>query len=191
MKIATILGSLNKDGSCAHALKIVQDEILKSNNVDLILIDPADFTLPFPGQLIPKSDEKKLQRILTEAAGIIISTPEYHGGLSSVVKLIIENLGYPSVLSGKPVSLLGVASGSIGAIKSLEQLRSICSHVGALVLPSPVSIANVRSVFDVDGNCKNEKVEQRLKTLATEMIKYAEQHIYPRHAFEEQVRENL
>ncbi len=32
------------------------------------------------------------------------------------MKLVIENLGHPSVLSGKPVALLGVASGAIGAV---------------------------------------------------------------------------
>jgi len=191
MKIATILGSLNKNGSCAHALNIIQDELQKSDNIELIIVDPNDYTLPFPGQSIPNSDEKKLQQLLSDADGIIISTPEYHGSFSSIVKLLIENLGFPSVLSGKPVSLLGVAGGSIGAIKSLEQLRSVCSHVGSIVLPGPVSIPNVHSVFDKNGNCLNVKAEQRLRTLANEMIKYAEKQIYPEHALEKQVRENL
>jgi FMN reductase len=191
MKIATILGSFNKNGSCAHALNIVHDELRKSNNIELISVDPNDFVLPFPGQSLPNSDEKKLQLLLSDAGGIIIATPEYHGSISSIVKLIIENLGFPSVLSGKPVSLLGVAGGSIGAIKSLEQLRSICSHVGSIVLPGPVSIPNVHSAFDKEGNCLDVKVEKRLRTFANEMIKYAEKHICPAHALEEQVRENL
>ncbi len=191
MKIATILGSLNKNGSCAHALNIVHDELQNSDNIELVIIDPNDYTLPFPGQSIPNSDESKLQHLISDVDGIIFSTPEYHGSFSSVTKLIIENLGFPSVLSGKPVSLLGVAGGSIGAIKSLEQLRSVCSHVGSIVLPGPVSISNVHSVFDKDGNCLDAKVEQQLRTLANDIIKYAEKHICPEHALEEQVRENL
>jgi chromate reductase len=191
MKIATILGSLNKNGSCAHALNIVNDELQKSENIELVTVEPNDYTLPFPGQSLPNSDEKKLQLLLSDVGGIIFSTPEYHGSISSIVKLIIENLGFPSLLSGKPVSLLGVAGGSIGAIKSLEQLRSICSHVGSIVLPGPVSIPKVHSVFDKEGNCLDAKVEKRLRTLANEMIKYAEKHICPAHALEEQVRENL
>ncbi len=59
MKIATILGSLNKNGSCAHALNIIQDEFQKSDNVELIIVDPNDYTLPFPGQSLANSDEKK------------------------------------------------------------------------------------------------------------------------------------
>jgi len=191
MKIATILGSLNKNGSCAHALNIVNDELQKSDKIELVHVKPNDFILPFPGQKIPNSDEKEFQKLLSDVRGIIFSTPEYHGSISSIVKLIVENLGFPSVLSGKPISLLGVAGGSIGAIKSLEQLRSICSHVGAIVLPGPVSIPNVHSVFDKEGNCLDSKVEKRLRTFTNEMIKYSEKHICPRHALEEQVRENL
>jgi FMN reductase len=191
MKIATILGSFNTNGSCAHALNIVIDEMQKDDNIKIVHVTPNDYTLPFPGQSIPNSDEKKLQLVLSNTDGIIISTPEYHGSFSSIVKLIIENLGFPSMLSGKPVSLLGVAEGSIGAIKSLEQLRSICSHVGAIVLPGPVSISRVHSVFDKEGNCLDVKVEKRLRTFADELIKYAEKHICPVHPLEEQVRENL
>ena len=191
MKIATILGSFNTNGSCAHALNIVHDEIQSSDNIELVSVNPNDYTLPFPGQSIPNSNERELQLVLSDADGIIISTPEYHGSFSSIVKLIIENLGFPSVLSGKPVSLLGVAEGSIGAIKSLEQLRSICSHVGSIVLPGPVSIAKAHSVFDKEGKCLDAKVEKRLRTLANEMISYAEKHICTVHPLEEQVRENL
>jgi len=191
MKLVTILGSLNKDGSCANALKIVQSELALSDRIELVKIDPKNFNLPFPGQSDSNSDAKNLQQLLSDASGIIISTPEYHGSFSSIIKLIIENLGFPSVLSGKPISLLGVAGGSIGAIKSLEQLRSVCSHIGAIVLPGPVSIANVRSVFDINGNCLDEKIERRLKTLANEMMSYAEKHVCPEHPLEEQVRENL
>jgi FMN reductase len=188
MKIATILGSLNKDGSCANALKIVQNELIKSDSFELLKIDPNDFQLSFPGQSKFNSDAKKLQQLVSDTGGIIISTPEYHGSFSSILKLIIENLGFPSVLSGKPVSLLGVAGGSIGAIKSLEQLRSVCSHIGSIVLPGPVSIANVRSVFDKEGNCKDAKVEQRLKNLANQIIIYVEKHICHGQALEELVR---
>jgi len=88
----------------------------------------------------------KLQQQVSDATGVIFATPEYHGSYSSVIKLVIEQLGFPSVLSGKPIALLGVAAGSIGAIKALEHLRSVCSHVGAIVLPGPVSVAAVHKV---------------------------------------------
>jgi len=118
----------------------------------------------------------------------VFSTPEYHVGYSSVIKLVIENLGFPSVLSGKPISLIGVAAGQIGAIKALENLRGVLSHVGAIVLPGPVSVSGVQSLFDEDGNCKDKKIEKRIRSVATNLIHYIENNICPRISLEAMVR---
>ncbi|MEE9170498.1 MAG: NADPH-dependent oxidoreductase, partial [bacterium] len=87
-----------------------------------------------------------------------------------------------------PIALLGVAAGQIGAIKSLEQLRSVCSHVGAIVLPGPVSVANVRSLFDEDGRCRDEAIEKRIRGVATNLLHYIHDNLCPRIALEEMVR---
>ncbi len=104
------------------------------------------------------------------------------------MKLIIDNLGFPSHLATKPIALLGVAAGIIGAIKSLEQLRMVCSHVGGLVLPGSVSIADVQSVFDEGGRCKDPKIEERIRSVGTTLVNYIENHICPGIALEAMVR---
>lgn len=71
----------------------------------------------------------------------------------------------------------------------MEHLRSVCSHVGAIVLPGPVSVAGVQQVFDERGNCLDEKVEAHVRRLATTLIHYIEQNICPRVALEAMVRE--
>jgi len=133
---------------------------------------------------------KALQAKVTAATGVILSTPEYHGSYSSVIKQLIEHLGFPSMLSGKPVALLGVAAGAIDAIKSLEHLRSVCSHVGAIVLPGPVSVAGVHNAFDDQGACTDERVEKRHRGLAHNLTDYIHQNICPRVALEQMVRED-
>lgn len=188
IKIVTILGSVRPGNNTAKALALVHDEIRKHREVELIEIDPAKMSLPLPGQATVTSDIEQLQETVKEATGVILSTPEYHGSFSSVMKLVIENLGFPSLLATKPVALLGVATGEIGAIKSLEHLRSVCSHVGAIVLPGPVSVAGIRSVFDEQGNCLNEKIEKRIRGVATRLIDYIHQNICPKMALEEMVR---
>jgi FMN reductase len=121
----------------------------------------------------------------------VLATPEYHGSFSSVTKLVIENLGFPSVLAGKPVALLGVAAGAIGAIKSLEQLRSVCAHVGAIALPLPVSVANVQKAFDADGRCLDPAVEKRVRGAATHLLDYLRRHVCPAITLERVLREGV
>ncbi len=171
MRIATILGTTRPGNYTGKALALVNDQ-LRRQGVQLDAIDPAPLELHFPGHDAGGPVQEQLKAIVTAADGVIFATPEYHGGFSAMTKLLIENLGFPSVLAGKPVALLGVAAGRIGAIKSLEQLRSVCSHVGAVVLPGPVSIAGVRSVFDASGACGDPQIEKRVRGLATNLTDY-------------------
>ncbi|MCH8125722.1 NAD(P)H-dependent oxidoreductase [candidate division KSB1 bacterium] len=191
IKIATILGTVRPGNYTGKALALVQDEIKKNKDIELDIIDPSKLNLALPGQSNNSFDSDRIREMILNATGIVISTPEYHGSFSATVKLIIENLGFPSSLATKPVALLGVAAGQIGAIKSLEQLRSVCSHVGAIVLPGPVSVANVRSVFDEDGNCLDEKIEKRVRSVATSLIDFIHNNICPRFALEQFVREEV
>ena len=94
------------------------------------------------------------------------------------------------LLAKKPIALLGVAAGQIGAIKALEHLRSVCSHVGAIVLPGPVSVAGVQGQFDDDGNCLDPGVEKRIRGLATTLTDYIRSSLCPRIALEQMVRES-
>ena len=93
-----------------------------------------------------------------------------------------------SVLAGKPVALLGVAGGRIGAIKSLEQLRGICSHAGAIVLPGSVSVAGVRGAFDKEGNCVDAGVEKMLRGLAGSLLDFLKDYVCPKYNLEAVVR---
>src|SRR6185436_8605191 len=110
------------------AAAIVADELRQHPKVSMDFVNPAELRLPFPGQDPDSSDTRILQRIVVNATGVILVTPEYNGSFSSVMKLVIENLGFPSALAGKPVALLGVAAGQIGAIKAMEGLSIGCTH---------------------------------------------------------------
>jgi len=187
IQIVAIGGSVRPDNFTWKTLSIVVDELKRNKEIGLDVFDPRNLDLAKPG-LHPTAQAEELKKCVSDATGIILATPEYHGGVSSVMKQVIENLGFPSVLAGKPVALLGVAAGQIGAIKSLEQLRSICSHIGAMVLPGPVSVAGVQGLFEKDGKCNDEKVERRIRGVATTLIDYIKGHICPKIALEEMVR---
>ena len=122
---------------------------------------------------------------MRRATGVVIATPEYHGSFSSLIKLAIENLGHPSALKNKPVSLLGIAAGRIGAVKSLEHLRSVVSHVGAITLPKMVSIDRVREKFDVEGTILDEETEIQLRGLASNLLEYIREAVCPKFVLED------
>ena len=187
IRIAVIIGTSRPGNYTSHAAALVVDELGKDERIRVDVVDPARLNLAFPGQP-PTADAESLQAIVDQATGVVLATPEYHGCFAAMTKLIIENLGFPSRLRGKPVSLLGVAAGAIGAIKSLEQLRGVCSHVGAIVLPGPVSVAGVQRIFGDDGSCLDEQVEAQIRGLATAHLGYLRDHVCPRFTLERMVR---
>ena len=188
IETVAIKGTVRPNSYTGMALALVLDEFKKQEGVNLTVFNPEEIHLYPPGLGGDNPDPVRMREAVTEATGIVLATPEYHGSFSSVMKLVIENLGFPSVMSGKPVALLGVAAGAIGAIKSLEALRGVCSHVGGIVLPGPVSVANCREVFNEDGTINDEKVEARIRGVATNLMHYIENNICPRISLEAMVR---
>jgi chromate reductase len=173
----------------SHALAVTVDELrARGHNVELI--DAGELTLAFPGAPVTE-DARRLQATLRTAHGVVLATPEYHGTFSAMTKLIIENLGFPSALADKPVALIGVASGRIGAIKSLEHLKSVLAHIGALVVPGGVSVAGVQAAFDAaTGACTDANTEAALRSVAKSLLTFMQNYVCPKYILEQQVREN-
>lgn len=184
--IVCISGTSRPDNYTSRALAVVVDE-LETLGERHTVFDARDMVLAFPGQPVT-ADAKRMTESVQQASGVIIASPEYHGSICANTKLIIENLEFPSSLAGKPVGLAGVAAGRIGAIKSLEQLKGVCSHVGAIVVPGAVSIAGVRGAFDEQGNCTDEVAVEALRKVARAMASFLDDYVCPRFQLEEMVR---
>ena len=175
--VAVLVGSIRPSSNTAKATAVLADE-LAVLGVRTDVIDPRDLDLRLPGS--EGSDEivsqvtADLRARVVAAAGVVLVTPEYDGSYSAVLKLLLEYLGYPSVLAGKPVALLGLASGQIGATRALEHLRAVCLHVGALALPGAHSVAAVHKVFDAAGQVKDAAMEQGIRAVARELVGFVQ-----------------
>jgi NAD(P)H-dependent FMN reductase len=188
--IVGISGTNRPDNYTSRALEVTLDEIRKvDHDARIEIVDGRQLKLEFPGSPLT-ADARKVQGLLREAAGVVLATPEYHGTFSAFTKLLIENLGHPSALRDKPVALLGVAAGRIGAIKSVEHLRSVLAHIGALVIPGSLSVAGIQTAFDRNtGAITDANTEQALRDLARALVTFMKEYVCPRHVLESQVRD--
>ncbi len=177
--VTLVIGTSRPGNYTTHAVKVAAN-FIEANGHNAQLLALGELKMQFPGMTDGNPEDiKRLQETLRSADGIILATPEYHGSFSSLLKLMFENLGFPSGLKGKPVGLLGVAAGRIGAIKSLEQLRSVCSHVGALVMPQPISIAGVQNLFTTEGLCTDLPTIQAIESLPKNLLDYLNDRLCP------------
>ena len=97
--VVVILGSVRPGNFTAKAARLVVDELGKKG-VSVELVDPATLGLVPPGVEGNAAGAESLRRSVLAATAVVFATPEYHGTFSSVTKLVIENLGFPSALAG-------------------------------------------------------------------------------------------
>lgn len=172
LHIAAIIGSLRPNSYTLRLISIALEEVRLQPGVQVDIIHPAELPLALPGQPGTEALQAELVRRVNAADALLLGTPEYQGSYSSVIKALIDNTGYPSALAGKPVAMIGAASGAIGAVKALEHLRSVCSHVGAIVLPYPVSVALVEQVIDEEGHCLVPALEKQLQSVGLQLVEF-------------------
>lgn len=190
IRIAAICGSVRPGNYTNMAMNMAIDELRKSPGVEVTAVDLVALDLPLPGLDASNPEAtQSFQTTIEEATGVLLASPEYHGGISSPMKLAIDNLGFPSKLAGKPVAILGVAAGAIGAIKSTEQLRAICAHVGAIPLPLAVSIPLIQQVFNEQGECQDARAEALIRRSATSLLDYINNAVCPKISLEALLRE--
>ncbi|GGO84830.1 FMN reductase [Marinobacterium nitratireducens] len=189
IRIVSICGSVRPGNYSAKAMQLAIDELASLPDVEVTPVYLEALEMPLPGLPASKPDAiEQFQQTVKGATGVLLVSPEYHGGISSPMKLAIDNLGFPSMLADKPVQLIGVAAGVIGAIKSTEQLRAICAHVGAIPLPMTVSVAKVQQVFDEEGNCRDAEIEKFIRRAARNLIEYIQDTICHKVSLEEVLR---
>jgi NAD(P)H-dependent FMN reductase len=103
IRVVIINGSVRPRNYTAMASALVLDELKKYPEVSAEFIDQASLNLPFPGTRPDAEGTRVLQQKVRDATGVVLATPEYHGSLSSVMKLVIENLGFSSALAREPL----------------------------------------------------------------------------------------
>ena len=95
------------------------------------------------------------------ADALLIASPEYNFSVSGVLKNAIDWASRvpDQPFDGKPVAILGAATGAYGTARSQYDLRKILGSINAHVLNKPeILIAQAATRFDAAGNLTDETV---------------------------------
>lgn len=111
---------------------------------------------------------RRLRDQVRAADGLLISTPEYNQSIPGVLKNILDWLSRPrpdEVLAGKPAAIMGATSGPWGTRLAQSVTRQVLSSCECLVLPPApaIYIANVKRLFDDNGELTDEKTGEKLR----------------------------
>lgn len=178
IRVVGISGSLREVSASRRAVAIAlegareigaETRLLDLREYDLILCDGKDDESDYPQGVF------KLREDVQAAHGILLSTPEYHGGYSGVLKNALDLMGFDE-FEGKMLGLLGVSGGAMGAFGALNSLREVGRALHAWVIPQQASVPYAWKAFDDDGTLKDDKLAERVRGVGREVARFAYLH---------------
>lgn len=178
VRVVAICGSLRPGSYTRMALKVVlrgahetgaEARLIDLRDFQLICCDGKEDETGYP------KDVFRLREEVKRAHGVILGTPEYHGGVSGVLKNALDLMGFEE-LEGKMIGLVGVSGGALGAVHALGHLRTVGRALHAWVIPEQAAISEAQKVFDEVGNLKNPEIEKRLLELGRQVARFSFLH---------------
>lgn len=180
MKISVILGSTRKIRRGERVAKWVMSELASREDMEVELLDLRDYPLPFYAEdNSPDSLENgysnpiatKWAKKIGEADGFILIVGEYNHGPIAVLKNALDYV-YKE-WNKKPVAFVGYATGASGAMRAVEQLRTITNELEMAPMQAAVHIAGVLKAIDEAGNLQDERYSKRLGSVADQLSWWA------------------
>jgi len=178
IQVVGICGSIRKGSYSRMALRVAL-EGAKEAGAATRLLDLSDYKLIFCDGKEDESnypqDVFRLRKDVRAANGILLATPEYHGGYSGVLKNALDLMGFEE-FEGKMLGLVGVSGGRMGAFGAMNSLREVGRALHAWVIPEQASIPEAWKVFDETGAPKDSGLEKRLKGVGRQVARFAWLH---------------
>ena len=110
-----------------------------------------------------------LKRAIASADALVIATPEYNHCVPGVLKNAIDWASRParaSVLTGKPVAVMGASTGRGATARAQAHLRDGLAYTNGFVLPLPeVLVDFAKDKFDADGDLLDEATRAEVRDL--------------------------
>jgi NAD(P)H-dependent FMN reductase len=146
-----------------------QTQLIDLREYELVFNDGQTDAAHYPAGVL------RLREDIRRADGVILGTPEYHGGLSGVLKNALDLMGFDE-FEGKMIGLIGVSGGRQGAADALNSLRNIGRALHAWVIPEQASVPEAWRVFTEAGETKDAGVANRLMDVGRQVARFARLH---------------
>ncbi|MBE9199759.1 MULTISPECIES: NADPH-dependent FMN reductase [unclassified Nodularia (in: cyanobacteria)] len=170
VKIVGLGGSLRPDSYTQIALQVAAQRV-EALGAEVEILDLRQLNLPFchGGKEYPEyPDVQRLRDTVSAADGLILATPEYHGGVSGVLKNTLDLMSFEE-LSDKVTGVLSVLGGQVNS-NALNELRLIVRWVHGWVIPEQIAIGQAWGAFSPEGKLLDEKLSERFDKFAQSLV---------------------
>lgn len=164
-----ICGTYTLKSANGRMLEIVGKK-LESHGIDWVVWNNEDSPLPFVGEdgCWDHPNVKKYKDIADSVDAFVLSSPEYHGTMSGVMKNSLDWLSFNQT-SGKIFGFISTLGGQSNTT-TLNHIRTVARWIHGFSIPEQIAIPKVKNAFDEDGNLIDEELSSRLDKFVDSIV---------------------
>lgn len=146
--VAVIEGSARDARESIKAARFVEAIGRTYKDVEIIFVDPKDFSFPNDGNDTEGKDPR-YSAITDKADAFFIVTPEYNHSFPGSLKRMLDS-EYENYWH-KPVALAGVSNSAWGGTRVVEALLPVVRTLGLSPVQFSLHFPRVQEIFDAQG----------------------------------------
>ncbi|UJF34555.1 NADPH-dependent FMN reductase [Paenibacillus hexagrammi] len=146
MKIVIVAGSNRKEASSTRLAEYIK-LIMESKGIQVSFIDLYKTALPFysPDEINGEHEGLSvMKKAMQQADGIVLSSPEYHGSMTGVLKNALDHVGQDQI-GGKAVLSVSSAGGAVG-VSTLQHMQATVRNLHGINCPEWISIGGEQRI---------------------------------------------
>lgn len=172
-RILLLYGSL-RDRSYSRLLAEESVRLLQAMGAETRIFDPRALPLP-DGAPDDHPKVKELRELVLWCEGMVWSSPERHGAMSSILKAQLDwiplSMGAVRPTQGKTLAVMQVCGGS-QSFNAVNQMRVLGRWMRMLTIPNQSSVAKAFLEFDETGRMKPSSYYERVVDVIEELVKF-------------------
>lgn len=170
LTILGICGTYDLNSANGRMLELALNECEKLGS-EVQIWDHGERPLPLVGADGSWDDlnVKDFQELATTADAFILSSPEYHGTMSGVMKNSLDWL-YSKHTSGKVFGLISTLGGQ-SSNNTLNHMRIAARWIHGWVAPEQIAVPHIKDAFNTDGTLVDHSINERLTKMAESIVR--------------------
>jgi len=168
MYIPIILGTAREGRRSEKVANYILRQARQLQNVETEILDVRDYRLQATDDSVETPLAKKYATYIIKADGLIIVSPEYNHGYPGELKMLLDML-YKEY-NKKPVGFCGVASGGMGGVRAVEQLRLVTIELQMIPISKALYFSNVSTLFNEQGEIMDPSYQERVRVFFEQLL---------------------
>lgn len=176
LNIAIVIGSVRTGRQSHKAAYFIEKKLNERKDVRVKVIDLIKYEIPILEERLGRTDNppaavKEAGSILDSADAIILVSPEYHGGMSGVLKNFLDY--YTQEITRKPIGVVTASGGKFGGINASHEMQKLILAIGSYPMPKKFLVSSVHEAFDIEFNVLKDDIAKGAEVFLNEYIWFA------------------